>query len=136
LARKHAFLNAEFTERWKESYQSLQSPEQNGTDKAVIALLKQKPTPGMRVKPIEPDKYYYEARISDGGRLIHRTHEGTIYFIDIVSHDDIEKYSRFPSSRSRSFPSTTKVQSQTHHEDARRPLVFPVRDRCDHPSKQ
>lgn len=94
MARKHAFLNAEFTERWKESYQRLQLPEQNGVDKVVIALLKQKPTPGMRVKPIEPDKYYFEARINDGDRLIHRTDEGTIYFIDIVTHDDIGKYSR------------------------------------------
>jgi len=94
LARKHTFLNAEFAERWKESYQSLQSAEQIGTDRVVMALLKQKPTPGMRVKPIEPDKYYFEARINDGDRLIHRTHEGTIYFIDIVSHDDIGKYSR------------------------------------------
>lgn len=94
MARKHAFLNAEFTERWKESYQSLQLPEQNGVDKVVIALLKQKPTPGMRVKPIEPDKFYFEARINDGDRLIHRTDDGTIYFIDIVTHDDIGKYSR------------------------------------------
>ncbi|MEP6509055.1 MAG: hypothetical protein ABJC63_12600 [Gemmatimonadales bacterium] len=93
MARKHAFLNAEFTDRWKESYQLLQFPEQNGVDKVVIALLKQN-TPGMRVKPIEPDKYYFEARINDGDRLIHRTHEGTIYFIDIVTHDDIAKYSR------------------------------------------
>jgi Txe/YoeB family toxin of Txe-Axe toxin-antitoxin module len=94
LARKHTFLNAEFAERWKESYQGLQPAQQNGVDKVVIALLKQKPTPGMRVKPIEPDKYYYEARINDGDRLIHRISEGTIHFIDIVSHDDIGKYSR------------------------------------------
>ncbi|MEO8578245.1 MAG: hypothetical protein ABI556_16160 [Gemmatimonadales bacterium] len=94
LGAKTRLLNAEFTERWKESYQSLQLPEQNGVDKVVIALLKQKPTPGMRVKPIEPDKYYFEARINDGDRLIHRTDEGTIYFIDIVTHDDIGRYSR------------------------------------------
>ncbi|HUQ48987.1 MAG TPA: hypothetical protein VM053_12205 [Gemmatimonadaceae bacterium] len=94
MARKHALLNAEFTERWKESYQGLQSAQQNGIDKVIIALLKQKPTPGMRVKPIEPGKYYCEARINDADRLIHRTSEGTIYFIDIVSHDDIGKYSK------------------------------------------
>ncbi len=97
MARKHAFLNAEFTERWKESYEALQLREQNGVDRVVIALLKQKPTPGIRVKPIEPDKYYFEARINDGDRLIHRTREGTLYFIDIVTHDDIGKYSRLRS---------------------------------------
>ena len=99
MARKHLFLNAEFSERWKESYQKLQSAEQNGVDKVVIALLKQKPTPGMRVKPVEPDKYYYEARINDGDRLIHRTHEGTVSFIDIVTHDEIVRYSRSPRLR-------------------------------------
>jgi mRNA-degrading endonuclease RelE of RelBE toxin-antitoxin system len=94
LARKHAFLDAEFSERWKESYEALQGSDQNRVDKVVIALLKQKPTPVMRAKPIEPDKYYYEARINSGERLIHRFDEGTIYFIDIVSRDDIGKYSR------------------------------------------
>lgn len=94
MARKHTFLNAEFSDRWKESYQALQLREQNGVDKVVIALLKQKPAPGMRVKPIEPDKYYFEARINDGDRLIYRPDAGTICFVDIVTHDDIGKYSR------------------------------------------
>lgn len=97
MARKNAFLSAEFTERWKEAYQLLQVSQQNGADKVVIALLKQNPTPGMRVKPIEPDKYYFEARINDGDRLIHRTRDGTVHFADIVTHDDIAGYSRGPS---------------------------------------
>lgn len=92
MARKHLFLNADFSERWNESYQSLQQAQRNGADKVVIALLKQMPTPGMRVKPVELDKYYYEARINDGDRIIHRTYAGTVYFIDIVTHDDIAKY--------------------------------------------
>ena len=96
MARKQLFLNAEFSERWKESYQRLQSSQQQGVDKVIMALLKQQPTPGMRVKPIEPDKYHSEARINDGDRLIHRTHGGTVYFIDIVSHDDIGKFGRAP----------------------------------------
>lgn len=98
MARKQPFLNADFSEQWKESYQRLQQAQQQGADKAVMALLKQQPTPGMRVKPIEPDKHYYEARINDGDRIIHRAHGGTIYFVDIVPHDDIGKYGRAPKS--------------------------------------
>ena len=48
----------------------------------------------MRIKPIEPDKYYNEARINDGDRLVHRIERGTVYFVDIVSHDLIAKYGR------------------------------------------
>ena len=96
MARKHVFLNAEFSERWKESYAALQHAQQQGVDKVVVALLKQQPTPGMRVKPIEPDKYYDEARVNDGDRLIHRTHAGTVYFVDVVTHDEIGRYGRAP----------------------------------------
>jgi len=102
VARKQPFLAAEFSEQFKASYAALQGPQQNGVDRAVIALLKQSPTPGMRVKPIEPDKYYYEARINDGDRLIHRTGDGTVYFVDVVRHDDIDDYGRRPKEGARS----------------------------------
>ena len=59
-----------------------------------MALMKQEPTPGMRVKPIEPDKYFYEARINDGDRLVFRIDEGRVWFVDIVEHDHIDRYSR------------------------------------------
>jgi hypothetical protein len=96
VARKQTFLRADFSDQFKEAYAALQIAQQNGVDKAVMALLKQQPTPGMRVKPIEPDKYYDEARINDGDRLVHRTAEGTVYFVDVVKHDDIDRYGRAP----------------------------------------
>src|SRR5215213_2367138 len=96
MARKHPFLDAQFSEQWKESYQRLQHAQQHSIDKVVMALLKQQATPGMRIKPIEPEKYFYEARINDGDRLIHRVHGGTVYFVDIVTHDEIGKYGRRP----------------------------------------
>ena len=97
MARKHVFLNANFSDRWKESYERLQLADRNASDKVVIALLKAKPAPGMRIKPIEPEKYYYEARVNDGDRLIHRTQDGIVYFVDIVTHDEIAKYSKGPA---------------------------------------
>lgn len=96
MARKQSFFSAEFSRRWEESYEKLQNDQQKGADKVVMALLKGKPTPGMRVKPIEPSKYYDEARINDGDRVIHRKSEGTIYFVDIVPHDEIKKYGQGP----------------------------------------
>lgn len=94
MARRQKFLAAEFSKRFEKSYAGLTVAQQNGVDKAVIALLKRKPTPGMRVKPIQPDKYYAEARINDGDRLIHRIDSGTLWVVDVVSHDDIDRYGR------------------------------------------
>ncbi len=96
MARKHEFLNAAFAETFEEAYAKLQTPQQGSCDKVIIALLKRDPTPGMRVKPIEPDKHYYEARINDGDRLIHRVQAGTLFVYDVVTHDEIAKYGRGP----------------------------------------
>lgn len=63
-------------------------------DKAIVALLKQETTPGMRVKPILPEKYYNEARINDGDRLIHRVENGKLWLVDVVTHDDIGRYGK------------------------------------------
>jgi hypothetical protein len=94
VARKKNFLGAEFSNRFKESYAALSHDRQKGADKAVLALMKQDVTPGMRVKPIEPEKYYLEARINDGDRLVHRVDEGKLWVIDVVAHDDIGRYGK------------------------------------------
>lgn len=93
MARQE-FLAAEFSRRFEKSYAGLTAAQQSGVDKAVIALLKRKPTPGMRIKPIQPDKFYDEARINDGDRLVHRIESGTLWVVDVVPHDDIDRYGR------------------------------------------
>ena len=94
MARKQPFLNAAWTEQFKESYAKLQANEQESVDRVALALMKGEVTPGMRIKPIEPEKYYSEARLSDGDRLVHRVQDGTTYFVDVVSHDEINNYGR------------------------------------------
>ena len=87
-----------------------QHAQQHGVDKVVMALLKQQPTPGMRVKPIEPEKFYYEARVNDGDRVIHRVHDGTVYFVDIVVHDEIGTYGkRPPYTRATQLSGSTRI---------------------------
>jgi hypothetical protein len=92
VARRKTFLGAAWSKRWDKSYVKLSSDRQKGVDKVAIALIKQEVTPGMRVKPIEPEKYYNEARINEGDRLIFRIGEGTVWFVDVVTHDDIGRY--------------------------------------------
>jgi hypothetical protein len=94
VARKQAFLGAEWSRRWDKSYRNLTHEQQKGVDKVVIALLKQQPTPGMRLKPVEPEKYYNEARANDGDRVIHRIEGDKVWFVDIVAHDDIGRYGK------------------------------------------
>ena len=96
MVARQRFFNAEFSDQWDRSYPKFQPAEQRGIDKVVMALLKNQPTPGMRIKPIEPDKYYNEARANDGDRVVHRIKDGTVYFVDVVTHDDIGKYGKAP----------------------------------------
>jgi hypothetical protein len=61
-----------------------------------MALVRGSPAPGLAVKPILPDKHYLEARISSGDRIVFRIEGTTISFMDVVKHDDIERYGRRP----------------------------------------
>ena len=94
MARKQTFHDAVFSDRYRESYANAQANEQESIDRVVVALLKGEVTPGMRIRPIEPEKYYSETRIDDGDRLVHRIEGGVVYFVDIVPHDLISKYGR------------------------------------------
>ncbi|HEY9429627.1 MAG TPA: hypothetical protein VIR34_20870 [Gemmatimonadaceae bacterium] len=94
MARAYRFFGAQFSPQWAKSYASFQPADQKGIDKVVMALLKGETTPGMRIKPIEPEKYFDEARANDGDRVVFRIAEDTVYFVDIVAHDDIERYGR------------------------------------------
>jgi len=65
----------------------------------ILALIKGIDSTGLHVKPILPDKHYLEARISSGDRIVFRVEQGTIYFVDVVKHDDIARYGRGPRVR-------------------------------------
>ena len=88
------FLPAVWSERWAKSYRKLPAARQVACDEAILALIKQDPTPGMRVKPIQPEKHYLEARISSGDRLVFRLESGILYFVEVVSHDDVDRLAR------------------------------------------
>jgi hypothetical protein len=96
MARKQTFLTAEWSEQWKASYAQLSADRQVACDKAAIALIKRESSPGLHIKPIHPDKYYSEARINSGDRIVFRIGEDTIFFVDVVKHDDISRYGKRP----------------------------------------
>jgi hypothetical protein len=96
VARPQTFLSAHWTEQWQESYAGLPTERQVSCDRAILALIKRTDSPGLNVKPVLPDKYFWEARISSGDRIIFRRGEGMIVFIDVVAHDEIQRFGRRP----------------------------------------
>jgi hypothetical protein len=98
MARKQTFLAAVWSDVWKESYAKLSNERQAACDESAMALIKQTSSSGLRIKPIQPAKHYLEARINSGDRIIFRIAEGTIFFIDVVTHDEISRYGRRPKA--------------------------------------
>ena len=96
MATRQAFLTARWSERFKESYAGMPPQRQAACDEAAIALIKRESSPGLRVKPIQPDKHYTEARISSGDRIVFRIEDESILFVDVVKNDDIARYGRRP----------------------------------------
>ena len=96
MARKQTFLAAVWSDVWKEHYAKLSAERQAACDEAAMALIKQTSSSGLRTKPIQPAKYYLEARINSGDRIIFRLAEGTVFFVDVVTHDDISRYGKRP----------------------------------------
>ena len=91
---KTTFLAAEWSERWKASYSRLSADRQGSCDRAAIALIRGQSSPGLRVKAIQPEKYYLEARLNQGDQIVFRLESGTFYFVDVVSYDEIDRYGR------------------------------------------
>ena len=96
MARQQTFLRADWTARFKASYANLSPDRQRQCDTAVMQIIKRQPTSGLRIKPIQPDKHFREARINDGDRLIYLEEGETVTFIDVVPHDEISRYGRAP----------------------------------------
>jgi len=96
LALRAAVRSAVWTEQWWKSYSRLAADRQASCDRVAMALIKGADAPGLNVKAILPDKHYLEGRISSGDRIVFRVEGSTIYFMDVVKHDDIGRYGRRP----------------------------------------
>ncbi len=94
MTPRQPFLDIEFADQFKKSYAGFQAREQDRIDELVMALAKGVVTPGMRIKPIEPEKYYREARVNDGDRVVFRIENDTLLIADVVPHDLIGKYGK------------------------------------------
>ena len=96
MAPRPAIRSAIWTDQWWHSYARLEADRQASRDRVAMALVKGTDAAGLNVKPILPDKHYLEARISSGDRIVFRVEASTLYFMDVVKHDDIRRYGRRP----------------------------------------
>lgn len=82
------------TPRFGKSYRMLEARTRKQCRKALRLLRENPDHPGLNLKPILPSKLYWEARINRSDRLVIRPEGDTAYIIDVVEHDDIERWGR------------------------------------------
>lgn len=83
------FSDAYFTDRFKKSYTRLHPDVQKQCDRAIKQVLEDPTYRGLRAKPIQPSKIYWEARVGRADRLIYKPEGSTVYFIDVITHDEL-----------------------------------------------
>jgi hypothetical protein len=86
------FEELNLTRQFQKSYGDLETRLQEQCEKALRFLLEARDHPGLGVKPILPGKIYWEARINRSDRLVFRPEGSTAHIIDVVEHDDIERW--------------------------------------------
>ena len=94
MSKRQPFLTAYWFKQWEESYAELSADRQAACDRAAMELIKRASSPGLRITPIHPEKYYDEARLNSGDRIVFRVESGAIYFVDVVKHDDVSRYGK------------------------------------------
>lgn len=71
----------------------LSAAQQAQCEATLEALVEEPVRPGLHLKPILPSKRYWEARINRSDRLILFPEGSVAYVMDIVTHDEIQKWS-------------------------------------------
>lgn len=87
-----SFNVAEFTRRFEKSFARLPADAQAQCRKAVGQIVENSRHPGLHVKPLQPAKIHWEARLNRGDRIIFRPAGPVVYFLDIVPHDEIDRF--------------------------------------------
>jgi len=91
-----AFKTLEATKQYRAALASLQ-PAVRKQVLARIKLVFDNPShPSLRAHSVKPDKHYREAYVNLGDRIIYIPEGSNLVLVDVVSHDEIHRYSRRP----------------------------------------
>jgi len=100
MAKTPRFRPARWAKQWEWSCSELPPDRQRSCDRVIMALIRQESSSGLRIKPILPEKYYSEARIASGDRIVFRMEGDEIVFVDVVSQGDVDRDGRRPKKPS------------------------------------
>ena len=94
-----AFVSFERTKRFDKAVEGLQPNQRKQLRKQLAQLLENPAHPSLKAHQIKPDKYYWEAYLNKGDRIIYIPEGSHLVLVDVVSHDDIDRYSKGPSKK-------------------------------------
>lgn len=94
MTRARAYSGLHLTRQCEKSYQRLDQTRQVQCDEALTQLITDPLSPGLHLKPIRPSNRYWEARINRGDRLILFPEGEAAYVMDVVTHDEISKWTK------------------------------------------
>jgi mRNA-degrading endonuclease YafQ of YafQ-DinJ toxin-antitoxin module len=92
------FSTTETGPRFEKSYRHFPASVRKQIDKSISHLTSNPAHPGLESHPIKPDRYYWEAYVNKGVRLIYRPQGSHLVLVDVVTHDDIKRYGCAPKA--------------------------------------
>ena len=93
-ARDRRLTSLQLTRRFEKSFKRLGSDAQAQCEDALEQLL-QNPVPlGLHLKPIRPNNKFWEARLNSGDRIVLLPDGGTVWVMDVISHDEIKLWGK------------------------------------------
>jgi mRNA-degrading endonuclease YafQ of YafQ-DinJ toxin-antitoxin module len=90
------FSSFRASKRFEAAFRALDKSRRKQAEKAVDLLFNNPAHPGLGAHPIKPDKYFWEAYINTGDRLVYHPDGSLLDLVDIVKHDDIGKSGKAP----------------------------------------
>jgi hypothetical protein len=104
------FLTLEVTEQYAGALDELETAVRKQAVARARLLFENPAHPSLKAHQIKPDKYYWEAYVNRGDRLIYIPEGSHLVLVDVVPHDRISAYGkrRKPLQTPRSAPSPAK----------------------------
>jgi hypothetical protein len=93
------FLTVERTEQFDKAVAGLQVAARKQLARRAQLLFDNSAHPSLKAHQIKPDKYYWEAYLNDGDRIIYIPEGSHLVLVDVVPHDDIGRYGKRPKKK-------------------------------------
>jgi mRNA-degrading endonuclease YafQ of YafQ-DinJ toxin-antitoxin module len=81
-----------YSERFRKRYGKLEPALKKQVDKTIARLIENPFHPGLEAHSIKHARFYWEAYVNMGWRLVYRSEGDELYVVDVVAHDDIAAY--------------------------------------------